>query len=197
MNVAESLATGGRRVGAASGVVIPALSFFSSYPPPLFPAVSLITSALSGAILLAARAWRPKSDPVSQRMPRVVTLGGTFVVLSIPFLIAYVLALQFTTVRVPASGDRLQIGFGRSNWTLTEAGKTWTRQFPQITAEQLLRNEGFAQDRAQIIWETWSIYSAGALLIVLYFLAFGIWTTGFALLAKHRSLVQGDSDGGA
>jgi len=42
----ESLANGGRRTGAALGVVIPALTFFSSFPPPLFPAISLITSAL-------------------------------------------------------------------------------------------------------------------------------------------------------
>ena len=44
----------GKWVGAASGVGIPAASFFTSLTPPLFQEVSLITTALSGAIVAMA-----------------------------------------------------------------------------------------------------------------------------------------------
>ena len=74
-------------------------------------------------------------------------------------------------------------------WSLTDAGKDWLRTNPTITVTQMVRNEAaFDQDRLTILWKTWSIYTAGSLLILLYFLAFTCWTTGFALLAKHRSL---------
>ena len=188
----ESLKTGGQWLGAASGVGVPAFTFFSSFPPPLFPSVSLIIAALSSAILLIALAWNPKADGPDQTLPRIVKHGKRFIFLSIPFLIAYILLLQFTTLPMPTEpSTRLQVGFGKFDWSLTEAGRAWKRSNPSLTVTQMVKNEAaFTQDRVAILWQTWSVYLAGFLLIALYFSGFITWASGFALLAKQRSISQ-------
>jgi len=189
---AESLKTGGQWLGAASGVGVPAFAFFSSFPPPFLPSISLISAALSGAILVIAVAWKPKADGQNQTLPRIVKQGKRFLSLSVPLLIGYILLLQFTTVPMPTQpSTRLQIGFGMLDWTLTEAAKDWKSSNPSLTVAQMIKNEAaFTQDRIGILWQTWSIYIAGFLLIVLYLSAFIAWTSGFALLAKQRSISQ-------
>jgi len=187
---ATSLKTGAQWLGAASGVGVPAFTFFSSFPPPLFPSVSLISAALSGAIFVTALAWRPKEDGPDQTLPRIVKQGKWFLFLSIPLLIAYILLLQFTTVPIPTKpSTRLQIGFGMFDWTLTETARDWKSSTPSLTVTRIIKNEAaFTQDRIAILWRTWSVYLAGFLLIVLYFSAFVTWTSGFALFAKQRSI---------
>jgi hypothetical protein len=191
----ESLKTKGHWLGAASGASVPALTFFSSYSPPIFPGVSFITTALSGAILLIVVKWNPKADGHDQPIPRIVKQGMRFLVASLLLLIAYILLLQFTTIRMPTEPNiRLQIGFGKFDWTLTEAGKSWKRFNPSLTVTEMVRNEAaFTQERVEILWQTWSVYLAGFLLIVLYFFAFITWAGGFALLAKQRSNTRNDS----
>jgi hypothetical protein len=72
--------------------------------------------------------------------------------------------------------------------SLTEVGKYWKQKDPAITPTKMLMNEAaFDQEKAQILWTQTSIYTAGGLLIISYFLAFSFWTSGFALLAKNRS----------
>ena len=189
---AESLKTGGQWLGAASGVGVPAFTFFSSFPPPLFPSVSLISAALSSAILLIALAWNPKADGPDQTLPRIVRQGKRFLFWSVPLLIVYILLLQFTTVPIPTEpSTRLQIGFGTFDWTLTEAARDWKSSNPSLTVTQMIKYEAaFTQDRIAILWQMWSVYLAGFLLIVLYFSGFVTWTSGFALLAKQRSISQ-------
>src|SRR6185503_7717597 len=109
----ESLKTGGQWLGAASGAGVPAFAFFSSFPPPLFPAVSIITAALSGAILFIVLAWQPKTDSAQDTMPLEVKLGSRLLGSAVLLLVAYVLLLQFTTIPPPGdSNQRLPIGFG-------------------------------------------------------------------------------------
>jgi len=186
----ESLKAGGQWLGAGAGAGVPAFTFFFSFPPPLFPGISLISAALSSAILLIALAWNPKVQGSDHTLPRIVKQGKWFLILSIPLLIAYILLLQFTTVPIPTeSGTRLQIGFGKLDWTLTEAAKDWKISDPSLTVTQMIKNEAaYTQDRLAILWKTWSVYVAGLLLILLYLSGFITWTGGFALLAKHRSI---------
>lgn len=191
MNInSEVLKTGGQWLGAASGAGVPAYTFFSSFPPPLFPKTSIITAALSTAILFIALKWRPKTDDRKHGTPHIVKRGSRFIGLAVLLLIVYVLLLKFTTIDAP-SGKRLQIGFGQANWSLTEAGRDWVRTQPAITVVQMVTNEAaFDQNRLAILWPTWSINLAGLLLILLYFLSFTCWTAGFALLVKQRSLAE-------
>ena len=94
---------------------------------------------------------------------------------------------DYTTIRVPATEDeRLQVGFGTNDWTLTEAGRQWKQKQPSITSSQMMQNEGFAQDRVPILWTPWSIYAAAAAMFVLYLITFLLWTAGFALMAKQK-----------
>lgn len=186
----ESLKTGGNWLGAASGVGVPAFTFFSSFPPPLFPSVSLISAALSGAILFITLACNSKADGPDPTLPRIVKQGKRFLFFSVPLIVVYILLLQFTTVPIPTDpSTRLQIGFGTFDWTLTEAAREWMNSSSSMTPIQMIKNEAaFTQDRIAILWHTWSVYVAGFLLIALYFAGFVTWTRGFALLAKHRSI---------
>lgn len=187
---AEKLKTGGTWLGGISGVAVPGYQFFTSFPPPLFPGISLITAALSAAVLVIVIAWRPKADDRLDGMPPVVRLGGRFIGSAVLLLILYILLLQFTTIET-SSGKRLQIGFGQASWSLTEAGRDWIKAQPTITVGQMVADEAASnQDRISILWTARSIYLAGVLLVVLFVLCFLIWTTGFALLAKHQNLTQ-------
>jgi hypothetical protein len=187
---ADSLKQGGKWIGAASGIGVPAYNFFSSFPPPLFPAISLLTAAISGAILFIVSTWKPPANGGKRTVPWVVKRGATLIVISIPLLIAYILLFQFTTIKLRppfSQTERIQIGFGKAEWSLTEAGRKWTRDQPTITVYQMVENEAaFEQRRVEKLWQTWSIYCAGLTLIVLFFLGFLSWTAGFALLANHK-----------
>ncbi|MEN3371152.1 MAG: hypothetical protein V7609_3295 [Verrucomicrobiota bacterium] len=158
--------------GGVAGVGVPAWSFFSSYPPPLFPGVTLITAALSVAIW-AIVSKGPKSGRPSWRIIAAVALLSSYIVL-----------LQFTTLPIPPDNDnRVQIGFGTENWTLTNAGQGWKEKYPLMTAYEIANRESaFDQQRVPIVWRAWSVYVSGISLIVLYFVGFALWTAGFAIL---------------
>ena len=159
--------------GATAGVGVPAWSFFTSYPPPLFPGITWITAALSLAIWVISS---KRSNKQGTAKWRIITAVG--------LLIFYIALLQFTTLPIPPENkNRVQIGFGTAQWTLTKDGQKWKTTHPAITAYEIAdRESAFVQDRVTIAWEIWSVYSAGICLILFYFAGFGLWTSGFALL---------------
>lgn len=166
-------------LGAISGAGLPALSYFTDYAPPLFAGVTTIITALAAAILLIAAARKQKAESVRTA---AVCLGVV-----IPLLIVYSLFLAFTTVVGPGEhGSRYQIGFGLAQFSLTDTAKADLKDNPTLQPKDLMMYEAaFDQDRVAILWQTWSIYLAAAILIVLYFAGFVLWTAGFALLAKR------------
>ena len=180
----EKWRTGASWVGGSLGVGVPGYAFFTSYPPPLFPMMSLI-SAVPAAILLIELARRPRTEQQTDELPRDVKKAAFLIGAGLLLLVLYGLLFNFTTIT--ASSDKhLQIGFGRANWSLTDAGKNWVQAQPSITVLEMVKNEAaFDQDRLAILWTTWSIYSAGGSLILLYFSGFILWTIGFAILAKR------------
>ena len=186
----QSLKTGAKwLVGTASSVGVPAYSFFTSYTPPLFPGISIITAALSGAILFVVACWTPKPDKKSATLPGIVRMGGKILFISLILIIVYILFLQSTTVVNPnQQSDRFQIGFWKCDWTLTEYGKELKDKNPSWTTTAMLESDGFAQDRVPIIWETLSVYIAGTLLILLYLSGFIMWAIGFGMLSKQESI---------
>jgi hypothetical protein len=160
-------------VGSVAGVGVPAWSFFSSYPPPLFPGVTLITAALSGAIWAMTR---KKSDGAPGAAWRII--------IAMVLLTTYIALLQFATLPIPPEKDkRVQIGFGMADSSLTDTAKRWKQTHPEITAYDMADKEAaFEPDRVPLLWQTWSIYTAGSCLIALYLIGFSLWTAGFALL---------------
>lgn len=186
MTIPERFKTGASWLGAGLGVGLPGLSFFTRYAPPLFPMTSLIT-ALPAAILYLVYARRSRPDLRRTGMPNDEKRAAYLIGIGLVFLIVYALLFLYTTIPSPI-GERLQIGFGLSNWSLTEAGQNWVQAQPTITVMEIVKREAaFDQDRLPILWKTWSIYSAGVLLIFVYFVGFISWTIGFAFLAKGQS----------
>ena len=163
------------RFAAGTGITIPALSYFTSYSPPLLPGISVLITAIAAAI-----AWIVvRSDPAKDRK-RVTR----WLIAAVAFLVFYALLMQFTTA-IPIE-HRLQIGFGLQPWSLTDAGRMWIRTVPTITVAQMLKNEAVVeQPQVELLWQTWSVYLAGLLLISLYALGFTGWTAAFAILAKQ------------
>lgn len=177
-----------RWFGAATGVGVPAYSFFSSYSPPLFPSISLITAALACAIFVTITLTsrrRQKADPSLKQ----IMCAWLCLIAAICLIIGYILLFQYTTVVIsPSDNQRLQIGFGTAEWTLTQTGREAKQRRPTLTASELLRNEAdFAQERVPRLWQNWSIYAAGFGLIVLYLPGFLLWTTGFSILGIKSS----------
>lgn len=169
-------------IGAIAGVGVPAWSFFSSYAPPLFPGVTVIVAALSAAIWAAVKLSKRVGDeqPPTGQVKSAIVL----IVVAILLISGYILLLQFTGLPVPPEKvRRVQIGFAMANWSLTDVGRKWKAEHPAWTVEEIAASEAaFDQGRVFIIWQTWSVYCAGFALIVLYFVGFGLWTSGFALL---------------
>ena len=166
-------------LGAIVGVGVPAGSFFSSYAPPLFPGVTFIVSALS--IWIYAMSKRKGST-------------RSRIIVAVALIALYILLLQFTSLPIPPEKEkRVQIGFDTLNWSLTEAAQKEKAEHPTWTAEDLAFSEAaFDPQRVYIVWRTWSVYLAGSCLIVLYFVGFALWTTGFARLG-----IGGPEAGGA
>jgi hypothetical protein len=175
----RTLAKGASWLGGISGAGLPALSYFKDYAPPLFAGASVIITALAAAILLVATPR--KAQPGSNK------LVITYLSLALALLIAYALFLTFTTVVGPDNnGARYQIGFGRAQFSLTDVARGYLRDDPTLQPKDLMLYEkAFDQGRIPILWQTWSVYAAGLILIVVYFFGFIFWTIGFALLAKR------------
>src|SRR5437762_2149218 len=142
---AGSLAAAASWLGAASGAGLPALSYFTTFAPPLFAGASLITGGLAAAILVIAAAWKTKDGAA---VPGSVKTAVICLVAALASLIAYSLLLQFTTVVGPESdGARYQIGFGRAEFSLTDVAKGHLKHNPTLQPKQLMMYEAaFDQD---------------------------------------------------
>ena len=180
-------------IGAAVGVTIPAYSYFTALDPPLLPAAGVITSAIGAATILVAFYYKPKKPRGKSRLPNLVRLGRNYIGTSLVILIAYLILIQMCTVVEPQKQKvRFQIGFGRADWSLTEAGRrVKAAHSDEPVARWMLSKGAFRQGGPEIIWEPWSIYLAGGLMVATFFLIFGFWTFGWSLLAKHKATVGG------
>lgn len=107
-------------------------------------------------------------------------------------LLFYLVLLQMTTVVSPPVGGeeaRFQIGFGKWEPFLTDEGKEVKRISPNSTTQDWMLDDGlFRPGGPEVIWKPWAIYFAGALTLISFILTFVLWTLGWALLAKQKSL---------
>ena len=160
-------------IGGAGGVATPAWIYFKNYAPPLFPGITVLVAALPLAIWFLV--WR---GSIRRRAAAVQLIVAGLL------LFIYALLLQFTTLTAAGNPkQRVQIGFGTVSWTLTQYGNNWMRAHPSSTAFDLANSDAaFVQHRVPKLWQTWSVYCAGALLILLYVLAFVFWSCCFANL---------------
>jgi hypothetical protein len=168
--------------GAAAGPILPGITFFSNYPPPLFPGISLLTTALGAAVLCIGYFSTSGLEP-----NRTIRRSALALALGLGCLCTYVLLLASTTIVSPRGDHRFQVGFSTHQWSLTQTGLAAVHQQPDITKEELMMREGaYVSGGPERIWRPWTIQTAGLALICTYFLGFILWTIGFAILASLK-----------
>lgn len=176
-NVKETLKSFYGLVGLLS-TFIPGLSFFSSYVPVFFPAISIITSALALVVFVFSST---KDRPTRWQ-------SKTYFIISCLLILTYIALIQFTTVEFNENnGDknRYQIGFYKYSFSLTEEGDEGFRQNPDYSIKEILRRKsGQMDERIDLIWKKEYVVGAGLLSIIVFTLASLSWVTGFVLLAR-------------
>lgn len=164
------------------GTIVPGVSFFVEEAPPLFNATGLLTSGVAVAVLI----WGFNQRLERSRIPRraVVSVVGALVL-----IVSYRVCLAYLTVLPPRQGNREQIGFFMSNWSLTKSASEFIRRTEGDirTPQELMLAYGGFGDRQIVwtIWEPWTIVSAGSILILLFVLSFLLWSYAFAILAQY------------
>lgn len=179
-------------VGAIIGTLIPAYSFFAELDPPLLLGAGLITSALAAATVVLTYYYNPVHSHPNSRLPILVKLSIKAFLGFVILLVIYLVLLQWCTVVDPQTEKiRFQIGFGMADWSLTEKGHQWKAAHPdQNIQDWMLRMGAFRDKGPEIIWKPWTIYLSGSLMVLTFISTFVLWTLGWALLAKHKSMAD-------
>lgn len=183
--------------GACAGVgaMIPALSFFTLYPPPLFEGASILTSAIAGAVILLTYYFEPRVVPPNTREETLVRYARNAIAIALVLIIVYLVMLKICTVTDPPvnPATRYQIGFWSWNWSLNEDGKFLVQNHAGATPHELMDYAvAFSKDGPAKVWKFWTILVAGISMIVVFLLTFVLWVFGWALLAKRKALDEDD-----
>ncbi|MDT4965913.1 MAG: hypothetical protein QOJ64_650 [Acidobacteriota bacterium] len=173
---------------ASVGVLVPLLSYFLTYSPPLLEESSLLTAGIAIAVIVITYYYKPPRNAGSGRLPPLVRLATKVLITSCALLILYIVLLQLCTVRDPPGRYRYQIGFSNYEWTLTDYGRGLMKENPEFTVRDLMNFDALYYERGpELTWKPWTIYFSGVLMIATFLLSFVLWTFGWALLAKQKS----------
>ncbi|MCD6013215.1 MAG: hypothetical protein K0Q79_3077 [Flavipsychrobacter sp.] len=160
---------------AGIGVAIPGFSYFIQKSPPLFPGIALIVSALCMGLLVHF---------VKNRKTASTKRGWWLMVLAIACLVSYLLLFDYTTVTFAGNNTScLQIGFGLSDWSITDKARhIIASKLCGNAKEDILLCVSITRENVFVIWPRWSVYGAGILLMVLFTLSSLAWVSGWGLL---------------
>lgn len=165
------------------GSVVPGATFFNSYAPPVFEAVSLLTGGAALAIILYILSERSKKRTSTAR-------SLSFIFIGLLLIVIYGFARNYYTAGTPPGwgGNRIQIGFYLSKWSMTDKAIDYLAQDPGVTPERLMfAFAAYEEHGVEKIWKPWSVIAAGSILIILFSGGFLFWTAGFALLGRSLS----------
>ena len=188
------------------GVLVPAVSYFTLFTPPMLEASSLFTAAIAVATIVAVFHYRFRAGDVkaARGLPRLVRRALQMLSVATFTFLCYLLLLRFTTVVDPRGESRFQVGFHKAKWSLTEVGRA--KPVDMTLQDWMLSGAYFREGGPEVLWTSASIYAAGALGIALFTTTFILWTAGWALLAKQHAYTRGrmgplpdlrhDADGG-
>jgi hypothetical protein len=162
--------------------LLPGLSYFVHYAPPLFTPTALFSSGLGLAVFVAVFSSK-------QRRNESVRRGSRAIVAAVLLASIYGILFSQLTVGVPEGSESThqgyQIGFGTYDFSLTPAARDKKREYDLRTPEELmLAFGGYEQGATNLIWYPWTIVSAGILLIFLFVSIFLLWAYGLASLAR-------------
>jgi hypothetical protein len=179
-----------KSIVAGIGVLLPGLSYFTSYPPPLLDETAILTSALAALTVIITYYYNPQGPSDSGHgLPPLVKLARKALLFSLILLVLYLLLLPLCTVVAPGTRNRFQIGFGKASWSLTDEGKRVKAQHPNETVQDWMEDDAlFRPGGPDVIWKTWTISLFGVVMIVTFILAFILWTFVWSLLAKQRAI---------
>jgi hypothetical protein len=174
---------------SGAGAFVPGYTFFTTYSPPFFPGISILTGVLSAAMIYITSTYNPPTETRARSFEKLIRFSMLFLITAFILLSIYVILLRFCTVLEPQSYEqRFQVGFYKFDFSLTEVGLNLKHKTPSAPIEDWILSEGaFRPGGPEIIWRPWSITIAGLLLVFIYMLGFVLWTVGFSLLAKHKS----------
>ena len=113
-------------------------------------------------------------------------------VVSVVLLILYLVLIDLCTVQIPGTSKRIQIGFDRFDWSLTDYGRRLKGEDPSALPQDWLSEESFKKDVAKRFWPIWSIYLSGILMIIVFISAFVLWAFGWSLIAKQKAITDGN-----
>lgn len=173
---------------AGVGAIIPGFTYFMSQTPPLFPGIGLLVSALCIGLLLYMVTKGEHKEHSSKA-------GWWLLVTAFIFLLGYMLLFDYTTVLCPSTTvSRLQIGFGLSDWTLTNDARELIKSklCRGTSKEDLLMCAGFTRENVFLLWHRWSVYTSGISLMFVFTVASVTWvagwgTLGLAYLSKNKN----------
>ena len=169
------------------GVAAPVAASLIDATPPLFSQLRWFAPAIAAAGVIIAYYYEAPVDSESTALPPNVRLARRLLILTAIAFVAYLFVLQATTLSDSRGEQRFQIGFGRAGWSLTPEGRAWKAGHPTQTIEEWMLSFGaFRPGGSTLIWEEWSIWTAGFTGVVLYLGTFLMWTFAWALLAKKR-----------
>ncbi len=164
---------------ATIGVAIPGYSFFTDYAPPLFPNISIITSAICiWVLVLVANSEKPITP--STKKP-IIYIGLSFLL-----LIVYLIMLRECTLPNSAGDGRWQIGFGRWEPGLTDPAIAMLKNGDCQDSEGMLFCSRYEEVSIEKIWKKWSVYAAGISMLFLFLFSSLLWTSAWGALAKKQ-----------
>jgi hypothetical protein len=173
---------------ASVGVLIPGFAYFTKYAPP-FGEIALLAAALATATIFITYYYTPKtSNSPDSRLPPLVKSAIKAFIAAIFLLLLYLVLLDLCTVLIPGTDKRVQIGFDKFDWSLTDHGKQVKAEKPIALPQEWLSDESFRKDVAKLYWQPWSIYLAGIALILIFIFAFVLWAFGWSLIAKQKAI---------
>jgi hypothetical protein len=176
-------------LGASIGVLVPGFVYFTKYAPPYFPGITLLTTAFATATVVITYYYSPSLAKSSTRtLPPILKSAIKAFVASILLLFVYTILLDLCTVVVPGTTQRMQIGFGRFDWSLTAYGQQVKTTKPLAPPQQWLWDESFETDAPKLIWASWTIHLAGILMTLVFMFAFVLWTFAWSLIAKQKAI---------
>jgi hypothetical protein len=173
---------------ASIGFIVPGLSYFTRYAPPYLPHISIFTSAIALAIIVITF-YLPPKNARRGKLPHNVRMAIKVIATSIFLMILYQVFFKVCTVTHPKEGTTFQIGFGLMKWSLTDPdGRNIIEKHPEASKEEIVdKLTLWGTDKVKRIWTNESIVLSGIMMVIIYIASFGLWTFGWALLAKQMA----------
>lgn len=163
-------------------VVLPGLSFFFLYSPPLFDQISILVSALAVAFL-----WMGFKTGKETETDLILKKALQYIVGGFILTIFYLVLLDATSIAIGNSKQttHYQIGYGMSKWSMTPDGLSLSQIKPCGQSKlELLRCKGATKEHVYDLWKKWTINFFGVVNILLFSCASLFWAFGWGKLMK-------------